>query len=232
MNLVLIHIGNSLSGLININDSRKSVLILIIQELLQLGLAIFIFKVFYRKDISELGLNLKNKKLSLKIFAVFSIIWFLVIVFYIIIIFVFDKSLWNTFLQTPLPNKEYTHTYIAFQAIFPGLCEETLFRGLILFVLINNGWKGRIKIAKIEISYAAIISGIIFMCAHIYYRILPFQIIHLEYTQLLMAFSLGIFQAVTYEKTKSLLSPILVHNYSNLTVTLCGYLISIFGGKL
>ena len=232
MNQILIYIGNDLSSMIATNDPRKSVLILIIQELLQLGAAILIFKVFFNRNFSQLGLNLKNKKLSLKIFVAFSIVWLLVIILYYALVFIFDKSLWNSLLHYPLPSKEYAVAYIGFEAIFPGLCEETLFRGLILYALINNGWASRIKIGKVEISYAAILTGIIFMCAHIYFRILPFEITHLNYTQLFMAFSLGIFQAITFEKTKSLLSPILTHNFSNLSSTLCGYFVSFIGGHL
>ena len=232
MNLVLISFGDNLSNLINTNDPRKGVLILIVQELLQLGAAILIFKVLFKRNINQLGFNLKNKKLSLKIFAIFCIVWLLVIVTYYIIAFIFDKSLWHSLLHSPLPSKDYAIAYIGFEAIFPGLCEETLFRGLILYTLLSYGWANGIKLGKIKISYGAILTGIIFMCAHIYYEILPFEITHLNYTQLLMAFSLGIFQAMTYEKTGSLLSPILAHNFSNVSSTLCGYLLSFIGGLL
>jgi membrane protease YdiL (CAAX protease family) len=232
MNVVLICIGNYLNDLINTDDSRKTILILTIQELLQLGLAIFLFKKLVKKDICYLGFNLKNIKLSLKIFTIFSIVWIIVIVLYNVSMFVFNRSLYNVFLQNPLPSKEYIQTYIGFQAIFPGLCEETLFRGFILYVLINNGWTNSIKIGKVDITYSAILSGIIFMCAHIYYNILPFEITHINYTQLLIAFFLGTFQAIIFEKTKSLLGPVLIHNFSNLTNTLCGYLLSIIGQNM
>ncbi len=232
MNLLLNKISSHLYDLFSTNNSVKSVVIATISELIQLSLAIFIFKIVYRENISKLGINLKNIKLSLKIFFLFTIIWILLTFTFLIATYIFNKSLWYNYLHTPLPSKEYILAYLGFAAIFPGIGEETLFRGLLIFIFLRAGFKGSIKIKKINISYVAILTAIIFTFAHVYYKIYPFEILHINYIQLLMAFSCGIYYAVVYEKTESLLCTILSHNYANLITSLLGYALSILGSGI
>jgi len=99
--------------------------------------------------------------------------------------------------------------------LLPGPSEEALFRGFAVVVLFQS-WKGHVRIGRLTVSTAGIIAALLFMCAHISYSIYPFHIYSMNTMQLGMAFALGIYYAVTFEKTGSLLCPILSHSASDL----------------
>lgn len=68
-----------------------------------------------------------------------------------------------------------------------------------------------------SVSAPGLIAAILFSYAHIGYSIYPFHIYSINPMQLIVAFALGIFYAITFEKTGSLLCPILCHSASDLT---------------
>jgi len=79
--------------------------------------------------------------------------------------------------------------------IFAPILEEIVFRGILQKSLVKKGLKP---------SYAILISSFIFGAVHGY----PWQLVG--------AFLLGIVLGTVYEKTKSLLMPILLHAFNNL----------------
>lgn len=195
------------------------------QQSIQAFLGIFLYSWIFKQNIKELGLHTKNFKADVKYFWGFAKIWTMVIVVYIAGVFLFSRDTWLSMRAIPLPTTESMIAAIAFQSFFPGFGEEILFRGLIINLLANlifTGYQSKIW-QKVGI---VIISSLYFALAHIYFSLAPFEITHFDPTQIAMALGCGAFYAVIYLKTKSLLAPFLAHNFSNVSSTLVGYLIS------
>ena len=114
--------------------------------------------------------------------------------------------------------------------IMPGISEEILFRALVIGILLNS-WTGKIKPGSFEVSHAGFIAAIIFTLAHVGFVFHPFQIDYIEPMQLVFAFGLGIFYAVMFDRTGSLLGPILVHSASDGIGTVIYILFSIGSGN-
>ena len=95
-----------------------------------------------------------------------------------------------------------------------GTCEEPLFRGLVMTVL-GKYWRGTYRIAAVEIPSVAIVATIFFLLAHISFTFSPFTMTHVSLYQQLCIFVLGLYWAVVFYRTGSLLGPIVMHNYAN-----------------
>ncbi len=95
-----------------------------------------------------------------------------------------------------------------------GTCEEPLFRGLVMTVL-GKYWRGTYRIADVEIPSVAIVATIFFLLAHISFTFSPFTMTHVSLYQQFCIFVLGLYWAVVFYRTGSLLGPIITHNYTN-----------------
>ena len=97
--------------------------------------------------------------------------------------------------------------WLTYMWIFVGPSEEILFRGLI-HTYLSKSWTGSLTVARVSIPWAGIVATVIFCLAHI-------DSVHINWAQQLFAFGLGIYYSTMYERTGSLLNPILAHNYSD-----------------
>ncbi len=107
--------------------------------------------------------------------------------------------------------------WIVFDGLIMGTAKETLFRGLLMSYLAQ--WMpGRIVIRGVAISGAGVIAAAIYAYMELLYgetffvKSLP-EIL----AQLLVCFVLGIFFAIWFERSKSLLAPIVGHSVARLT---------------
>ncbi|MBE0431732.1 MAG: CPBP family intramembrane metalloprotease [Dehalococcoidia bacterium] len=176
----------------------------------QLILTIALMLVFNR-HLGFWGFNLDNMSVSLrhlKLFVLYST-GFLVIqnvVFYFV-----APPIWIDF---PL-TLENVSGYLGFQVLLSGTCEEPLFRGFVMMML-YPAFDGSIDLRKFEIPHAGLIAALFFTFAHIQFSIWPFEIVRAYPPQLVLSFVAGIYYAVVFHQTRSLLTPILAHNYLNL----------------
>jgi uncharacterized protein len=112
--------------------------------------------------------------------------------------------------QYPL-NARNIIGYLGFQLLLSGPSEEIIFRAfaITMFGLIFSKriFKGKISIANI---YAAIIFGL----AHIYFAFSPWEISYSIF-QVFYAMALGIFYGDVYEKSGSVIYPMMMHSFSN-----------------
>jgi membrane protease YdiL (CAAX protease family) len=102
--------------------------------------------------------------------------------------------------------------WLSFEGIFVGPSEEVLFRGLLVTYLMT-AIPGRVFFRKYDVSAGGIIVALIFALAHFgsfFTRSLPMAL-----GQMVYAFVLGVFYAYWFEKSKSLLAPIIGHNVSD-----------------
>ncbi len=188
----------------------------------QMILALVFITIILRGRFYDYGFNLKNWRLSLKYILGFFLIYGGITVL----------NYLPNFLEGKPHSFGFSHTtfnilgWISFQAIMSGTSEEIFFRSL-LQTFLTQVWKGSFKIIKLNVPSAAIIAAVIFTFAHVEINLTPFSI-NYNLLQVIMAFVLGIFYGITYDRTKSLVAPIVTHNYANFIMYFVGYLTLIF----
>lgn len=102
--------------------------------------------------------------------------------------------------------------WLSFEWIFAGLSEEIFIRGLMMTFLMKY-FSGHLRFFKWDVHVAGVIIAVLFALMHLS----SFWTGNLIYAigQQIYAFILGLCYAYFYEKSRSLLSPILAHNLSN-----------------
>ncbi|HEY5592072.1 MAG TPA: type II CAAX endopeptidase family protein [Paludibacter sp.] len=193
-----------------------------IHHIIQLLLALFAMLIYPKVKFKDWGFNLKNSKLSLSLFLKFSLGWF---VLYTIGAFITIKMSNQTSVFPFQLTTRNVLGYSGFMFLMPGLSEETLFRGFVMVVL-GQSWKRILSIGKIAVPVSGLIAALIFTYAHISYTLFPLKI-YFSLGQLIFSFVLGVFYAIIFFKTKSLLGPILCHNISDGLGFVIIYLLSI-----
>ncbi len=66
-----------------------------------------------------------------------------------------------------------------------------------------------------------------FSLAHVGFTLVPFKITYLDPMQMVIAFAFGILYAVMYDRTKSLLGPLLIHNASDGMLAAISYIVRV-----
>ena len=189
----------------------------------QFVLAVLAMKLYFKRSMPDWGFNLSQWRWSINVFWKFAIGW---TVFWTIGIIGMTLSSGQplSVITHPLTSRNIIGN-LSFMLLMPGPSEEALFRGFAVVVL-AQAWKGSLQFGKVAISSAGIIAALLFMYAHIGYSIYPFHIYSINPIQLAMAFALGIYYAFTFQKTGSLLCPILSHSASDFIGTGILYLFS------
>jgi hypothetical protein len=103
--------------------------------------------------------------------------------------------------------------WLSFEGIFAGPSEETLFRGLLVTYLMT-AIPGRIFFRNYDVSAGGVIVAVILALAH--FTSFFTHPLGMALGQMFYAFALGVFYAYWFEKSKSLLAPIIGHNVGDL----------------
>ena len=113
---------------------------------------------------------------------------------------------------------------LGFQLFLSGPSEEILYRALpiTLFIFIL----GRSITLKDDITVEIVAASLLFSVAHIQWSLAPFTI-NVNYFQLLYAFTLGTIQGIAYQRSRSILYPMLMHSISNVLMVGTGYLFTL-----
>lgn len=194
----------------------------IVQALL-VGIVIFVLSVLWKRPASEWGLNLNQREWSLDVtwkFCIGCVVYSLIVA-------------WLSISPSGVPSAidhDMTARNVAGNLLFlftmPGISEELLFRALIMTVL-SRSWGERIRVAGLDVPSAGFIAAILFALAHVGFTLVPFKITYLDPMQVGIAFAFGIFHAIMYDRTKSLLGPVLVHNASDGILATISYIVRI-----
>jgi len=175
----------------------------------QLILTIALMLVFNR-HLGDWGFNLDNRGTSLrhlKLFVLYATGYFVI---QDLVVYFVASPVWIDF---PL-TLENVLGYLSFQLLLSGTCEEPLFRGFVM-IMLYPAFAGSFNIKNTEIPHAGLIAAIFFTLAHIGFSIWPFEITRIHPLQLVLSFVMGIIYAIMFHRTRSLLAPILAHNYLN-----------------
>jgi uncharacterized protein len=188
-------------------DPDRSFLWLSIRHLIQLIIVLLIMFVISKFKKIDFHLGFGNKEIGISylkkfmlFFSIYTVGAFLLII------------LTGGFQSFPFPLVPRNIIgYLGFQLLLTGPSEEIIFRAfaITMFGLLfsNRVFKGKISAANL---YAAIIFGI----AHIYIAFSPFEISY-SIMQVFLAIGLGIFYGDCYEKSKSVIYPIIMHSFTN-----------------
>jgi len=224
LNQILIYSGDILFSILNYQYHQELLIVGIFQQTLQIITAISLAKIVLQKKMSDVGLNLWNLRKSVKYFAIFSASILLIYFVYITMSRLYFPQLWLDMRFAPIPPKQEIFTKLIFQSIFPGLGEELLFRGFLISLFIT---KLNPDLSRISNKFfVSILSAVFFAIAHIYFDMTSFQITHIDATQVLLALFSGTCYSFMLIKTKSLVGPILSHNFANVAATVIGLFIS------
>jgi len=121
-------------------------------------------------------------------------------------------------------NRNNVAGTLGFQLFLSGPSEEILFRALPVTMFLYIFGKS-IKVHKL-ITLEVILASLLFSIAHIKWSLAPFTV-QADYFQLVYAFALGTVQGVTYQKSRSIIYPILMHSFSNVIMVGSGYLFTL-----
>lgn len=110
------------------------------------------------------------------------------------------------------PNDPASGEEIAFQLTMPGLQEETFYRGLLLYAL-YRAFEARVRFLGVDWGWGAVLSCLLFGMAHAF----GYSEGSFSFEPLIMALTalpsfIGVWLAL---KTRSVLLPILMHNFGN-----------------
>lgn len=116
--------------------------------------------------------------------------------------------------------------YLGFQLFLTGPSEEIIFRAfaMTMFVVIANN-----KRLHERLSYANLFAIIVFAMAHMAFSFNPFRVSYFL-PQVVLAIVLGYFYGDCYEKSRSVVYPMLMHSFSNVISVGLTVILSLFIG--
>ena len=155
----------------------------------------------------KFGFGLGDKKVGLFYVRLFLIIFSVYLVISVIIT-LFTGSF--AVFDAPLTSRNILG-YLGFQLFLSGPSEELIFRAFaitMLGLLVKGGF------FRGKISTANIIAAIIFGLAHVRFEFSPFALSY-DLFQVIYATGLGIVYGVCYERSKSMIYPMIMHSITN-----------------
>jgi len=199
-------------------DPERVYLWISIHHVFQLAFTVLVMKFIFRMKFRDWGFNLNRLPESLRIFGWFALIYLVVVLL---------RRL-PDLIAGVAPTYAYPLTIenmagvMGFQFLLSGTGEEPLYRGLVMIVL-GKYWTGVYRVGKVEIPTVGIIATILFMLAHVGISVSPLAITHFSLSQQLTAMGLGLYYAIVFHRTGSLVGPIISHGYSNAILFIIGY---------
>lgn len=184
----------------------------IVHHIIQALIPIFLM-FFWKKDLSiEWGFKWGNKTIGWKWVGWFTLVWVLIYV---------GINTFNLLTQnTPDAYYDVTNSRnflgeLFFRTFIVGPSEEILFRSFPIVLFLTAGFIKRTDIFGFEITYAGIISAVLFALAHIGFNFNPFEIYHFSIVQVVTSLGFGLLYAIVFHQTKSIYYPMIIHSISD-----------------
>ncbi len=175
-------------------------------------------KIRLNKSWSDFGFNTNDWRFALKRVLQFCAFWF-VLQGSIAVIMMLTGSSPAPF-HFPLTAGNFTG-YFLFQVLLSGTSEEILFRALVIITMLSVGKHARYS-DRANTIIAVVVSILIFMLGHVNIRFHPFRVDNFNLLQQVTVITFGAFYAYLFLKTKSLIGPMLAHNWLNGVIVLIG----------
>jgi uncharacterized protein len=182
-----------------------------VHHLVQLVATIGLIWLWSGSSLRPWGFNLNEVRTSLKWFGWFALFFSLgMLLFGILPMLVFHRLPTVSFNLNP----RNVAGALGFYYLLSGLGEEPLFRGFVMTVLLVC-WTREFKVGRLIMPVAGLWATLIFMLAHINFTLSPFRITQFLPQQQLFCLGLGLYYALAFYRTRSLLCPVLAHGFSN-----------------
>ncbi len=188
----------------------------IVQALVIIPLMIILsaaFKIKFHLGLGDISVGLKYLKRFILAFSIYTVVAFIV-----------------TYVSEGLQPFAYPLTamnifgYLGFQLFLSGPSEEFVFRAFAI-----SAFAGLVTDKKIlkNLSFSVLFASIVFGLAHINFSFNPFGMSFSTF-QVIYAVVLGYFYGDCYEKSKSVIYPMLMHSYSNVLMIGLTVIVSLF----
>ncbi len=193
-----------------------------VHHIVQMIIAIIIISIvrlIYRADF---GFRIGDYKTGLRYVMLFSFIFSIYTVGGYVISYYNNMLVDYTF---PLNCQNVIGT-LSFQLLLSGTSEEILFRALpISLMVLVMGKSICVKVGKLDITLETLIAALLFSIAHINWTLFPLTLSYNGF-QVIYALILGVIYGKTYQKSGSVLYPMIMHGISNVVMVGAGYLFS------
>lgn len=194
-------------------------------RMIQFLIAMLLLFLIFKKEMIGSFFKLRELRQNLIEFKCLFIFWpIMTVLFFVIAIFRF-----NGFVEYLSDLYMFMPGWILARAsrdllLLDAIAEEVLYRAFIIGLL-SIGFDKHFEMGKFKISHAALLSIPLFAVSHVQILLFPLKIISFDIIQLGLTFFTGFIFAYSYEKSHSLILPILLHGYTNFVITISAYLI-------
>lgn len=199
----------------------------ILWDLFQVAITLIACKLFFKKTLKELGFNFHNLTSGIRYICTFLLIFPLILA---IAWFIIYQWIGVDVLTGGVSDESIVYVIqdILVYGLLPGVGEEPLFRVFVIQFLLLTAFKEQDLSDRSTMIWVVLISAACFSYGHIYIvSWSPFTVTY-NAIQLFTALVLGIFYAVTYIRTKSILTAVVCHNYSDFIYRLGNYILFYF----
>ena len=168
-----------------------------------------LLKIDFYLGLGDIGKGMKFTASFTAVFAVISVI------VHILMLICGQLPVYDY----PLDTRNILGT-LGFNLFLTGPSEEIIYRALPITMLIYAFGKSIPR--KGYITLEVVLTSLLFALAHIKWSLIPF-VFEVNFN-FFYAFVLGIIQGIVYQKSKSILYPVLMHSFSNVLMVGTGYL--------
>ncbi len=189
-------------------DPDSAFLWITIRHILQALIILTLIRIITKFSTIKFNLGLGNSKIGLQYLKRFMALFFIYTVITFLIILIFRQ-----FEAFPFPmTTQNIFGYLGFQLFLSGPSEELIFRAFAITMFSSFITNKRIDR---HLSYANLFAALIFGLAHV---AISFSPLGFNYTipQILLAIGLGYFYGDCYEKSKSVIYPMIMNSYTNI----------------
>lgn len=192
-----------------------------VHHLTQMLIALAVILVIHLTFQTDFGFHLGDKEVAMRYFLLFTGVVAVIALVYHILMEIIGQPITHNY---PLTARNIIGN-LGFQLLLSGPSEEILYRALPVTVIVLALGKS-IYFSK-HITLEVVVAALLFTAAHIRWTISPFSISELNIFGLIYVFAMGILNGFVYQKSRSILYPILMHSTSNVLMVGTGYLFAL-----
>jgi len=224
MQIILGKFGWAIADLFSYDsvDPNKLFARLSFHHLVQMLVALVVILIIKTVIHLDFGFHLGEKQEGRKYLLIFTLATAVVAVSYHVLMVVLGQPVTYGY---PL-NATNTLGYLGFQLFLSGPAEEIVYRALPVTLLAYAFGSNQSKTK--DVSLEVVLASLLFTAAHLQWTVSPFSISGVNMFGLVYAFGMGILNGFVYQKSRSILYPILMHSISNVLMVGTGYLFAIF----
>lgn len=193
-----------------------------VHHIVQMLAALMMICVLAKSFQLDFGMHMGNRRKGFQSVALFTAI----LGGYIVVAYTITVLTGNAPVYRFALNAQNVGGTLLFQLLLSGPSEELLFRALPITMLVFAfGQSITLKPVKWGISLECIVTALLFSFAHVRWSLSPL-FVSADALQLLYSFVLGVFYGIAYQKTGSVVYPMMMHSISNVLMVGGGYIVS------